>query len=187
MTTVKDVLSDAKSRMEKSLEALRKELGSIRTGRANPRLVENLLVDYFGVPTPLNQLASITVPEARLLVIQPWDKQGLTTIEKGIIRSDLGLTPNNDGSVIRLTIPSLTEERRKELVRLIRKKAEEGRVAIRNVRRDSLERLRTMEKNKEMSEDALARDQEQLQKQTDSFIAQINQLLVEKEAEVMEV
>ena len=187
MATVEEVLSDAKSRKEKSVEALKRGLSSVRTGRANPKLVENLLVNYYGVPTPMNQLASISVPEARLLVIQPWDKQGLDSMEKSILKSDLGLTPNNDGDVIRLAIPPLTEERRKELARLVRKKAEEGRIAVRNIRHDALERLRTMERNKELSQDAREIAQEQLQKLTDSFIAQVNQVLEEKEAEVMEV
>ncbi len=185
--TVDAIIGDTRSRMEKSLEALRKELGSVRTGRANPSLVENLKVDYYGVPTPLNQMASISVPDAKLLVIQPWDKQGLVHIEKSILKSDLGLTPNNDGNVIRINIPSLNEERRKDLVRLVRKKAEDGRIAIRNIRRDGLEKLRGMEKNKMLSQDARDLAQEQLQKVTDSFIGKVNQLLEEKEAEVMEV
>ena len=187
MATVQEVLSDAKSRMERSVEALKRDLISIRTGRADPRLMERLSVDYYGVPTPLNQIASISVPEARLLLIQPWDKQGLTSIEKSILKSDLGLTPNSDGNAIRINIPPLSEERRKELVRVVRKKVEDGRVMVRNIRRDALESLRAMEKNKELSQDARENAQEQLQKLTDSLIARINQVLDEKEAEVMEV
>ncbi len=187
MATVQEVLSDAKSRMERSVEALKRDLISIRTGRADPRLMEHLSVDYYGVPTPLNQIASISVPEARLLLIQPWDKQGLASIEKSILKSDLGLTPNSDGNVIRINIPPLSEERRKELVRAVRKKVEDGRVAVRNIRRDALESLRAMERNKELSQDARENAQEQIQKLTDSLIARINQVMDEKEAEVMEV
>jgi ribosome recycling factor len=145
------------------------------------------MVDYYGVPTPLNQLASISVPEARLLMVQPWDKQSLKDVEKGILRSDLGLVPNNDGSVIRLSIPILTEERRKELVRSVARKVEEGHVAIRNIRRDSLEKLRDLEREKVLSQDEGKRAQEQLQRLTDSNIGQMDTLRGDKEAEVMEV
>ena len=149
MATVEEVLADTEERMNKSVEALKRELSTIRTGRASPALVENLMVDYYGVPTPLNQLASISVPEARMLMIQPWDKQSMKDVEKGILRSDLGLTPNNDGSVIRINIPTLTEERRRDLVKLVGRKAEEANVAVRNIRRDSLETFRSMEKSKD--------------------------------------
>lgn len=189
MTTaiINGIISDARSRMEKSVEALKRDLSTIRTGRANPSLVEHLMVDYYGSPTPLNQIASISVPEARLLVIQPWDKQVLVNIEKTILKSDLGLVPNNDGNIIRISIPALNEERRRDLVRTVRKKAEDGRVAVRNVRRDCLEKLRALEKNKEISQDNLALGQEQLQKITDSFIERVDKLLKDKEDEVMEV
>ncbi len=184
---INEAIADAKSRMEKSVEALKRELASIRTGRANPSLVEHLMVDYYGVPTPLNQIASISVPEARLLLIQPWDKQVLVSIEKGILKSDLGLVPNNDGHVIRIAIPALNEERRRDLVRTVHKKAEDDRVAVRNVRRDCLEKLRALEKNKEISLDNRDIGQEQLQKITDAFIARVDQIMKDKEAEVMEV
>ncbi len=182
-----DVMEDADSRMQKSVEALQRELNSIRTGRATPALVENIKVDYYGVPTPLNQVASISVPEPRMLMIQPWDKQSLGDVEKGIMKSDLNLVPNSDGTVIRINIPTLTEERRKELVRLVGKKVEEGHVAVRNVRRDSLSRLREMEKNKELSQDDNRRAQEELQRITDASIAKTDDLRREKDAEVMEV
>ena len=187
MADVASLLSETESRMRKSVEAFRRELNSIRTGRASPTLVEGLLINYYGVPTPLNQMASVTVPEARVLMIQPWDKQSLRDVEKGILVSDLGLVPNNDGNVIRINIPTLTEERRRELVRLVGRKVEEGHVAVRNIRRDTLERFRVMEKEKELSQDECRRAQEQLQRLTDSFVQQMDVLRTEKEAEVMEV
>jgi ribosome recycling factor len=187
MPTMEEVLAETDSRMQKSVESLVRELGTIRTGRASPALVESIMVDYYGVPTPLNQLASISVPEARVLMIQPWDKQSLKDVEKGIQRSDLGLMPNNDGNVIRINIPALTQERRRDLVKLVGRKVEEGMVAIRNIRRDSLEEFRSMEKNKELSQDEGRRAQEQLQGLTDSYASQMSNLKEEKEAEVMEV
>ncbi len=187
MATTQEVMSETNTRMQKSVEALRKELNSIRTGRATPALVENLMVDYYGVPTPLVQMASVSVPEARVLMIQPWDKQSLKDVEKGILRSDLGLVPNNDGNTIRINIPLLTEERRRELVKLVGRNIEDAHVSARNIRRDSLENLRDMEKNKEISQDDGKRAQEQLQKITDSHIAQMDDLRQKKEAEVMEV
>ena len=187
MATQSDVLADTRSRMDKSLEALRRELSTIRTGRASPALVETLAVDYYGVPTPLVQLASISVPEARLLTIQPWDKQSLKEVEKSIQKSDLGLVPNNDGNIIRISIPPLTEERRRDLVKLVGRKVEEGHVSVRNIRRDSLETLRSMEGDKEMSQDESRRAQGDLQQLTDGFVAQMTKLKAEKETEVMEV
>ena len=184
---VQEVLGDANARMEKSEEALGRELNSVRTGRASPVLVETLMVDYYGVPTPLNQLASISVPEARVLMIQPWDKQALKDVEKSVMKSDLGLVPNNDGNVIRINIPILTEERRNDLVRLVGRKVQEGHVAVRNIRRDGLERFRDMERSKEISQDELHRAQEQLQKVTDAHIEQMNSLRQAKESEVIEV
>ena len=181
------VLSDADRRMARSVEVLKRELGGIRTGRASPALVENLSVDYYGAPTPVNQLATISAPEARLLLIQPWDRQGLTAIEKAILKSELGLTPSSDGSVIRLSIPPLSEERRRDLVRLVKRKVEDDRVAVRNIRRDALEKLREMERNKDISQDELHRAQERLQKQTDTHIGEMEALGSRKEAEVMEV
>lgn len=187
MATVQEVLAETDGRMQKSVDALRRELNSIRTGRASPALVENLMIDYYGVPTPLNQLASISVPEARALMIQPWDRQSLKDVEKGILRSDLGLVPNNDGSVIRINIPVLTEERRRTLVRLVGRKVEEGHVAARNIRRDSLEQLRGMERGKDISQDESRRAQEQLQQVTDAHISRMDTLKQEKEIEVLEV
>ena len=187
MATVEEILSDVDSRMQKSLEALRRELNTVRTGRANPSLVENVLVDYYGVPTPLNQVASISVPEARVLMIQPWDKQSLKDVEKGVLRSDMGLVPNNDGSVIRINIPVLTEERRRELVRLVGKRAEDSNVALRNVRRDGVEQCRKLERDKEISQDENRRAQDRLQQITDAYIDQVSGIRNEKETEVMEV
>ena len=187
MVTVNEVLAETDSRMKKSVDALGREFDSIRTGRATPGLVENLMVDYYGVPTPLNQLASISVPEARVLLIQPWDKEGLRDVEKGILKSDLGLVPNNDGSAIRVNIPIPTEERRRQLVRLVGRAAEEAHVAVRNIRRDSLEQFRKLEKAKEFSRDESRRAQEQLQRLTDSYAERLDVLRGEKEAEVMEV
>lgn len=184
---IDETFADAETRMGKAVEALRRELATIRTGRASPALVEHLKVDYYGASTPLQQLATISVPEARLLVIQPWDKGALGAIEKAIQKSDLGLTPSNDGNIIRLAIPQLTEERRKELAKLVHKKVEDGRVAIRNVRRDAHELLRDLLREKEISEDEERRAQEQLQKITDRFIAEAEQVGQEKEREVLEV
>lgn len=185
MVTVSSVLSDAESRMRKAVEALNRELSTIRTGRANPALVEHLLVEYYGTPTPLNQIASITAPEARMLVIQPWDKAAINPIEKAILRSELGLTPNNDGSVVRLTLPPLTEERRKELARMVAKRTEEGRVAVRNIRRDAIEKFRTSERDKQLSQDESKRAQDQAQKLTEAFIAQVDATGKAKEKEVL--
>ncbi len=184
---IDDVLADAKDRMGKAVEALRKELATIRTGRAHPGLIEHLRVDYYGAPTPLNQLATINVPEPRLLAIQPWDRQSLGAIEKAILKSDLGLNPANDGNIIRLVIPQLTEERRKELVKVVRKKVEEGRVAVRNVRRDRHDELRRLQREKDISEDAQYGAQEELQKLTDGFIQEIDGVGEEKEAELLAV
>lgn len=187
MAEVEEVLEDAGARMEKSVGALERELGSIRTGRASPRLVENLPVDYYGVPTPMNQIASISAPEARLLVIQPWDRSALKEVEKSILRSDLGLTPNSDGAVVRISIPTLTEERRRDLARLVGRKVEDGRVAVRNIRRSGVESFRTMERNKELSEDESRRAQGEVQELTNLYIGQMDEMEKAKEAEVMEV
>lgn len=184
---IKETITDAEERMGKAIEALRRELATIRTGRANPALVDQIRVDYYGTPTPLKQIASVMVPEARLLTIQPWDKGSLGAIEKAILKSDLGLNPNNDGSVIRLVIPQLTEDRRKELVRMVHKKIEEGRVGIRNIRRDAHEMLRDFRHDKEISEDQEFNAQEELQKITDRFIADADKIGEEKERELLEV
>ncbi|MBI4186831.1 MAG: ribosome recycling factor [Chloroflexi bacterium] len=181
------ILQDTGDKMRKSLEVLEKELASIRTGRAAPGLVEHIKVEYAGVPTPLNQLGGISVAGARLLVIQPWDRNSIPAIEKAILKSDLGLTPTNDGTIIRLNVPPLTEERRHELVRMLRRLVEEGRVAIRNLRREAAEDLKDLEKKKELSQDEHKRAMDQLQKLTDSFIADVEQAGRVKETEVMEV
>lgn len=184
---ITSLLSEAESRMHKAIEVLKREMNTIRTGRANPALVENVIVDYHGVPTPLNQLATISAPEARLLVVQPWDRQVISQIERGILKSGLGLNPATDGNVIRLPLPAPTEERRRDLVKVVRRHGEEARVAVRNIRRDVLEKLRGMERAKEASQDESRRLQDQLQRLTDAFISQITTVAEEKEAEVMEV
>lgn len=173
--------------MRTSISVLKKELASIRTGHASPALVENLRVDYAGVPTPLLQIARITAPEAKLLVIQPWDKSSLHNIEKAILKSDLGLNPLSDGNVIRLNIPPLTEERRQELVKVVRRRVEEDKVAIRNVRHDAMNKLKDMEKNKEISQDDDKRAQNQLQKLTDAQIIEAEQTGRNKEAEITRI
>lgn len=182
-----EILDDGKARMEEVIVRTKKAFASVRTGRANPALLDRIMVSYYGTPTPLNQMASVSVPEPRMLVITPWDKSSIKDIEKAILTSDLGLVPNNDGSVIRLAIPPLTEERRKELVRLVRKDAEDHRVAVRNIRRDLNEAAKKLEKDGEISEDDLRRAQDDIQKLTDRFIEQIDELLKAKEKEIMEV
>jgi ribosome recycling factor len=173
--------------MNKSVDSLQRDLSSVRTGRASTNLVENLDVEYYGSSTPLNQLSSISVPEARTIVIQPWDKESLQEIEKSILKSDLGLTPNSDGVIIRINVPELTEERRREMVKLVGNLVEEGHVAIRNIRRDSLEKIRTLDKDKEISQDDGRRAQQELQNVTDSFISEMDSIKSQKEKEVMEV
>jgi ribosome recycling factor len=187
MATIDMLLADGESRMRGALEALERELQNLRTGRANPALVARLLVDYYGVPTPLNQLATVTVPETRVVAIQPWDRSALPAVEKAILRSDLSVNPTNDGSVVRIVLPALTEERRKELVRVARQRTEDSRVAVRNVRRDINEKLRGLERAKELSQDEGSTARERLQKLTDSFISQIDRRSATKETEVMEV
>ena len=185
--SVEDVLDGAGSRMAKSVEILVRDLGSLRSGRATPALVENVMIEYYGTPTPLSQLATINAPEARLIVVQPWDRQALQSVERGLLKSDLGFNPSNDGTLIRITVPPLTEERRREIVRVLKRKVEDGKVAVRNVRRDSLERLRSMERNKTLSQDENRRAQERLQKVTDSHVEQLDQVSSAKEAEIMQV
>jgi ribosome recycling factor len=182
-----DVYIEAKTRMKGAVVALEEDLSGIRTGRANPALVEKLPVIYYGAPTPLQQLASIGVPEARQLLIRPFDPSTVKEIERAIQASDLGLTPNSDGKSIRLNLPPLTEERRKELVRIVKNRVEEARVAVRNVRRDSIKDLREFENEKMISEDDLRRGEEELQKITDDFVEDINQIGERKEIEIMEV
>lgn len=183
---IEDLLMDTEERMQGVIEATKKELAAVRTGRANPALLNKVIVDYYGTPTPLNQLATITAPDARLLVVQPWDKNSIKDVEKAIIKSDLGLTPNVDGNTIRLPIPQLTEERRKDLVKLIRKDVEDKRIAIRNIRRDSNDKLKASEKNGELPEDDSRRTQDEVQKLTDKYIAEVDRLLAAKEEEILE-
>lgn len=184
---IEDVLSDASSRMGKTVEALKKDLATVRTGRATPALVDSIKVEYYGTPTPLKQIATISAPEARLLVIQPWDNSTIGEINKAIQKSELGLNPSSDGNLIRLSIPQLSEERRKELVKVVHKKTEDGRVALRNVRRDALEMLRELEREKEISQDEQKRAQERLQEITDKFIAEAGKAAEAKEAELLEI
>lgn len=183
---IKEILQDARERMDKTVEALKSDLRVIRTGRASPALVEGVMVDYYGMPTPLVQLAGITVPEPRLLVIRPWDRNSLNAIEKAILKSDLGLTPNNDGQVIRLAIPPLTEERRRELNKQVARRVEEARVAARNIRRDTNEMLRDLEKEKEITEDERDRALEKAQELTNEYIKLIDEIGKAKEAEILE-
>jgi ribosome recycling factor len=180
-------LADANQRMEKSVEALHRELMTVRTGRASPALLERLHVDYYGSPTPLQSIAGISVPEASMLVIQPYDRTSLGAIEKAIQKSDLGLNPSNDGQVIRVAIPQLTEERRKDLVKVIHRKAEEARVSVRNIRRDEVDHLRRVEKEGHVSKDEVATRLIDVQKITDQFIARIDDAIQRKEAEILEV
>ena len=187
MPDVDEVLLEIDERMDKSVNALIHDLGTIRTGRANPSLVEGLAIDYYGTSTPLNQIASISVPESGMILIHPWDKQSIGAIERSILASNLGLVPSNEGSAIRIVIPALTEERRRHLVQVVNKRVEEGMVAVRNIRRDGLETLRSMQKNKELSQDETRRAQGDLQQITDSHTSQMEALGNQKEDEVMEV
>ncbi len=181
--------NNIEEKMQKTADGLKKELATIRTGRATPTLIEHIKVEYAGVPTPLNQLASISAPvaEARLLIIQPWDKSSIRNIEKAILTSDLGLNPVSDGNVIRINIPPLSEERRQELIKVVRRRVEERRVAIRNLRHEAMEELKELEKNKDISQDEHKRALNQLQKLTDSFIANTEQTGQDKEAELMQI
>jgi ribosome recycling factor len=181
------VVADAKAHMQKTVDATRREFGGVRTGRASPALLERVSVEYYGVATPVTQVASVSVPEARLLVIQPWDKSLIKDIERAILKSELGLTPSSDGAVIRLPIPPLTGDRRRELVKVVHKQAEEGKVAIRNIRRDHREKLERLEKAGDLSKDDARRHQDELQKLTDQFIKEIDTLLAAKEKEISEV
>ena len=180
-------LWDIEEKMQKAVEGFKKELTTIRTGRATPSLIEHIRVDYASVPTPLNQIAGISAPEARLLVIQPWDKSSIRSIEKAIQTSDLGLNPVSDGNVIRINIPPLSEERRQELIKVVRKRIEERRITIRNLRHEAMDTLKELEKNKDISQDEHKRLLTQLQKLTDSFIAETEQTGQDKEAELMQI
>lgn len=181
------VLKNTKEKMEKAISAYTRELASIRAGRASAGVLEKITVDYYGAPTPVIQLANITVPEPRMLVIQPYDKSSLKDIEKAIQTSDLGLNPSNDGSIIRIVFPALTEERRRDLVKTVKKYAEEAKVAVRNIRRDGNDELKKLEKNGEITEDELRGHTETVQKETDKHIAKIDDITKDKEKEIMEV
>jgi ribosome recycling factor len=174
-------------RMDRTIEALRKEFSSIRTGRASLALLDGIMVKYYDAFTPLQQLASLSIPESRQMAIQPWDPKIIPDIEKAILKSDLGLTPMNDGKMIRMSIPLLTEERRKQLVKIVKKKAEEAKVAVRNIRRDTNEELKKLEKEKHLSEDEVKKAQDEIQKITDSYITRVDDVLANKEKEIMEV
>jgi ribosome recycling factor len=184
---IDDVLLEIEERMEKAVGALRTDLMGIRTGRASPALVERIMVEAYGSAMPLNQTATIAVPEPRLLTIRPWDASIIGAIERAILKSDLGLTPSSDGKIIRLPIPTLTDERRRDLARMVNRRVEEGRVAVRNLRRDGLKELEALEKNKEISEDDLFRAKEDLQELTDQYVKKIDEIGEQKQAEIMEV
>lgn len=186
MSTATEVLASAEDRMKKAFINLQKEFQTIRTGRANPQLLDRIEVEYYGTPTALKSLANVSTPDGRSLVIQPYDKGGLKDIEQAIHKSGLGLTPSNDGNVIRINIPTLTEERRRELTKVVRKFAEDSRIAVRNIRRDSADELKKL-KDAHVSEDEIKRQEESLQKLTDRYIKEIDKLVHEKESEVMEV
>lgn len=184
---INQILDNADKQMDKTIDALHNEFSTIRTGRANANILDHVSVDYYGTPTPVNQLAGVKVPEAHMLLIEPWDKSILSAVEKAILASDLGLTPNNDGSVIRLPFPAPTEERRRELVKQCKTVAEEARVAIRNVRRDANGKMDRAKKDGDIAEDDMHRGEAEIQKKTDAYIAKIDEALKVKEAEVMEV
>jgi len=184
---ISDIIADAKTRMHKGVDVTKHEFAALRTGRASPALLEQIRIDYYGVPTPINQLATVTVPEARLLVIQPWDRKMVKDVERAILKSELGLVPSSDATVVRVPIPTLTEERRRDLVKVARKHAEEGRVAIRNVRREAKEMIEDLKESGDVSEDDAKRGIDELQKLTDKVIADLDKLLAAKEAEIMEV
>ena len=181
------LLEDARARMAKSVEATNHEFATVRTGRASPSLLERIVVGYYGAPTPLNQLATLSAPEARLLTVQPYDKSSIKSIEKAINESDVGLTPSNDGNLVRLAVPELTEERRHELVKVVRNLAEEGRVAIRNVRRDTMQQLRELKADGQASSDDEHRAEVELQKLTDARVGELDGVLKAKEQEILEV
>lgn len=183
---LKDVFSTQEDRLKKSIEALKRDYAALRAGRATPALLDRIMVEYYGAPTPINQVANVSVPEPRMITIQPWDKGMLTDIEKAIMKSDLGLNPNSDGSVIRLAIPQLTQERRVELAKTIHKKAEEAKVAVRNIRRDANDVIKKMEKDKEINEDESKKAQDDMQKIIDKYIKEIDGVMAAKEKEIME-
>jgi ribosome recycling factor len=183
----KELRKKIEDKMNGAIDVLKKDFGAIRTGRASLALLDGLQVEYYGTPTPLQQVASLSVPESTTIQIQPWEQKIMADIERAIQKSDMGLTPTNDGKVIRINIPPLTEERRKDLVKVVKKRAEEGRIAIRNIRRDGNEKLKSLEKNKELSEDDLKKSLDEVQKITDTFIGKVDEVLQHKEKEIMEV
>ena len=187
MTIIDDFLKDTRDHMDKSVEATRAKFGSVRTGRASPALLDRIVVDYYGAQTPLKQLATVSAPEARLLTVQPYDKSSIKNIERSILESDIGLTPNNDGQIIRLQVPELTEERRKQLVKVVRGRAEEGKIAIRNIRRDTMHDLRELRDAGEAGSDDEHRAEEALQRLTDEKVKELDSLLKSKEEEILVV
>jgi len=184
---IQELRKKTSDRMQGAVDALKKELSGIRTGRASMGLLDGIIVDYYGTPTPVQQLASLSIPESRQIAIQPWEPRLISEIEKAIMKSDLGLTPMNDGKTIRINIPILTEERRKQLVKIVRKRAEESKIAVRNIRRDSNEELKKLEKGEHISEDEVKKEHDEIQRITDSFIKKIDETLEHKEKEIMEV
>lgn len=184
---MEEIFAKAKEKMTKTTSALESEYSAIRAGRANPQILDKVTVDYYGTPTPINQLASVSATEARVLTIQPWDKSVLKAVEKAILTSDIGINPNNDGSVIRLVFPPLTEERRKELCKDVQKTAENSKVAVRSIRRDAIEKLKAKKKNSEITEDDLKDGEKKIQKYTDDFIADIDKISAAKEKEIMDI
>ena len=185
--TIEAVLAEAERKMGQSIEAMRRDISTLRTGRAAPALIEDLMVDYYGSPTPLKQIASISAPDARAIMVQPWDRQALRDIERSLTQSEMGFNPSNDGNVITVPIPPLTRERRQEMVRLLKRKAEDSKVAVRNVRREGVDSLRKMERDKSISQDENRRSQDSLQKTTDAHVKAIDEVAATKEAEIMEV
>ncbi len=185
--TTDDVLADVEDKMDRAVEALKRDLNTLRTGRATPSLIENISVDYYGTPTPLKQIASISAPDARAILVQPWDRQSLREIEKSLMKSDMGFNPSNDGNIVTVPIPPLTTERRQDLVKVLKRKIEEGKVSVRNVRRGGQDTLRRMEKDKLASQDQVRRAQDQLQKATDEHTKTMDQVAAAKEAEIMQV
>lgn len=183
----KELRRKTAEKMEGAIDALKKEFGAIRTGRATLALLDGIMIDYYGTLTPIQQLASLSIPEAKQIAIQPWEQKIIPDIEKAIMKSDLGLTPANDGKLIRINIPALTEERRKQIVKIVKKRAEEAKIAVRNIRRDSNEDLKKLEKEKHISEDDVKRSHDEIQKLTDSYTAKIDEILKHKEQEIMEV
>lgn len=184
---IDELLLESEERMQKTIDILRKDFASLRAGRANPAILDKVQVDYYGAPTPINQMANVSAPEPRLLLIQPWDKSVIPNIEKAILKSDLGLNPTSDGTVIRIAIPQLTQERRKELVKMIKKKGEEAKVSIRNIRRDGNDNIKSLEKGKDISEDEAKKAQDDVQKLTDQYIAEVDKVVNNKEEEIMEI